>query len=267
MIKFLRFLRNAVSPDVARRYYAAKLFGEFLTPDYRVAWHQCDWWHDKAFSDYLSRFGELDGFNTQRRWMLWQLLRMTGSVPGHTAECGVYRGASSWLMAAFARQSEAQPKEHHLFDSFEGLSTPGAADGSHWSPGALAAGEDLVGDNLAPFRDLLHFHKGWIPERFPDVADRVFSFVHVDVDLYQPTRDSLAFFYDRISPGGIFLCDDYGCTTCPGATKAVDEFLVDRPEKMISLDSGGGFFIKGVAVQAEAQLLLDGGAAAPAPAH
>ena len=86
------------------------------------------------------------------------------------------------------------------------------------------------------------------------MADRAFSFVHVDVDLYEPTRDSFAFFYERLSPGGILLCDDYGCTTCPGATKAADEFLADRPEKMISLDSGGGFFIRGLPVQPAARL-------------
>jgi hypothetical protein len=267
MIKILSFLRNAFSPDVDRRYYAAKMFGDFLTGDYRVGWHYCDWWHDQAFTEYLSRFNELDGFNTQRRWMLWQLLRMTGNVPGDTAECGVWYGASSWLMAAFARQSAAQPKEHHLFDSFEGLSTPVAVDGSHWFRGALAVSEDTATGNLAPFRDLLHVHKGWIPERFPAVADRVFSFVHVDVDLYEPTRDSIAFFYERLSPGGILLCDDYGCTTCPGATKAADEFLADRPEKMISLDSGGGFFIRGLPVQPAARLSPESGSRRPGPVN
>jgi hypothetical protein len=45
--------------------------------------------------------------------------------------------------------------------------------------------------------------------------------------------------------GGIFVCDDYGFLTCPGATKAMDEFLLTKREKMISLPGGGGFFIKG----------------------
>ena len=70
--------------------------------------------------------------------------------------------------------------------------------------------------------------------------------VHVDVDLYEPTLASLAFFYPRMNPGGVMVCDDYGFTTCPGATKAVDEFLHDKPEKMIALPNGGGFFIAGV---------------------
>ena len=259
MMKLLHFVRNVASPDRDRRYYASKLFGEFLTGDFRISWHQLDWWEDPEFSRYLRRFGELDGMNTHRRWMLWQLIRMTGHVPGDTAECGVYRGASSWLIAAFARQSVEQPKQHHMFDSYEGLSQPGPLDGGHWVKGALSAGEDIVADNLAPFRDILHFHKGWIPEKFPDVADRRFSFVHVDVDLFEPTRDSIHFFYERLNPGAVFLCDDYACTTCPGATRAVDDFLKDKPEKMIGLDGGGGFFVKGQQVQAPVSLMLDGG--------
>ena len=44
----------------------------------------------------------------------------------------------------------------------------------------------------------------------------------------------------------IGLCDDYGGTTCPEATEVIDGFLAGKPEKMISLDAGGGFLIKGV---------------------
>ena len=87
--------------------------------------------------------------------------------------------------------------------------------------------------------------KGWIPERFAEVADRRFAFVHVDVDLLAPTRDSVSFFYPRLNDGGILLCDDYGFTSCPGATRAIDDYLTDKPEKMIALSGGGGFLIKG----------------------
>ncbi|HXF53348.1 MAG TPA: TylF/MycF/NovP-related O-methyltransferase [Hyphomicrobiaceae bacterium] len=67
---------------------------------------------------------------------------------------------------------------------------------------------------------------------------RDFAVVHIDVDLYQPTRDSLAFFYSRMSPGGFIVCDDYGSALCPGAKRACDEFMADKPEKIIRLTSG-----------------------------
>ncbi len=132
-----------------------------------------------------------------------------------------------------------------MFDSFEGISAPTKFDGSYWREGDLSCGMDVVKENLGEFENI-SIHKGWIPERFSDIEDKRFAFVHVDVDLYEPTRDSIHFFYPRMNQGGIILCDDYGFTSCPGATRAIDEFLADKPEKMISLSCGGGFLIKGI---------------------
>jgi hypothetical protein len=235
MLNLARFSRNAASSDSNRRLRALKIAADWLIPDYRLTWHQIDWWHDETFNTYLEKFGERDGFNSHRRWMLYQLLKLVRDVPGDTAECGVYLGASSWLMCGLGRT-------HHIFDSFEGLSKPDAVDGEHWSEGALSASEDAVRANLAPFEPVLH--KGWIPDRFADVADRKFAAVHVDVDLYGPTRDSFEFFYPRLVRGGLFVCDDYGFSTCPGATRAVDDFLADKSEAVIILDCGGCFFVK-----------------------
>ena len=238
-----RFLRNVASQNRDRRLSALEQIANLLIPDYRLTWHQTAWWEDENFNAYLDRFGERRGFNSHRRWTLWQLLRLIAAIPGDTAECGVYEGSSSWLICSAVAKSG---RMHHLFDSFEGLSTPMSEDGSYWSAGSLAASEDDVRRNLAPFAEQLLFHKGWIPNRFSDVETKKFAFVHIDVDLFEPTRDSVEFFYSRLSPGGILVCDDYGCTTCPGATKAIDDFLADKPEGMLALDAGGGFLIKGV---------------------
>lgn len=216
--------------------------GRKLCPDYRFTWPQMAWWLNGEFNSYLGRFGEAGGFNTQRRWMLGQFLRLVHDVPGDTVECGVFEGCSSWLIIEANKRSKFE-KMHHIFDSFEGVSDPGPADGRHWSKNDLSAGEVVVRRNLPD--GTYQLHKGWIPERFPDVAANRFSFVHVDVDLAQPTEDSIRFFYDRMTEGAILVCDDYGFTTCPGATEVADSFLEDKSEKMISLPDGGGFFIKG----------------------
>jgi hypothetical protein len=260
MIRLAKFVRNSFSGNPDRRLRALKAVADRLLPGYRLTWSQIDWWHDSDFNSYLDHFGYRDTFHMQHRWMLWQLLRLVDGVEGDTAECGVWEGASSWLICAANLQ---KARTHHLFDSFEGLSAPSSADGNYWKPGALAATEALVLRNLKPFERSLVFHKGWIPDRFGDVAEKIFAFVHVDVDLEQPTRDSLEFFYPRLSPGAVFLCDDYGCTTCPGATAAIDSFLVDKPEKMITLDAGGGFFIKGSTTAARLAAMPASNAIAP----
>ncbi len=220
--------------------------GRAVFPRYRFKWPQMDWWQEAPFNEYLKRFDELDGLNTDRRWMMYQLIRLVDAIPGDTAECGVFQGAGSYLVCRILQARPIPERKHFIFDSFEGISTPSANDGRYWSEGDLSADLDTVQDNLSEFENI-SFHKGWIPERFPDVEDRTFSFVHIDVDLFEPTRDSLTFFYPRMNDGGIILCDDYGSSFCPGATRAIDEYLGDKPEKMISLSGGGGFLIKGCA--------------------
>lgn len=244
-LKVARFCcKRLRSLEPNKRFLTLKSLASILVPEYRFKHPQMQWWTDPAFNDYLHKFGESDGMNSDRRWMLSQLLRLVADVPGDTAECGVFSGSSSHVICS-ANQTATQPRKHHMFDSFEGLSTPDEVDGSHWTKGDLAYGVERVKENLHEF-DATAYYPGWIPDRFEDVADLQFAFVHIDVDLHQPTRDSIAFFYPRMSEGGVIVVDDYGFTSCPGATTAVDEFLADKPEKMLSLSAGGGFLIRGV---------------------
>jgi predicted O-methyltransferase YrrM len=79
-------------------------------------------------------------------------------------------------------------------------------------------------------------YKGLFPLTAGPVADRKFSFVHLDVDLYESTKASLEWFYPRLSPGAVVMCHDYDHS---GVRKAVDEFLADKPEIAIHQPAGG----------------------------
>ena len=246
MIKLAKLLLQIANKpqDDLLRFKLLRKVGKVVLPGYRFKWPQLDWWNNKQFNAYLTQFDEIKGANTDRRWMLYQLLRLIETVPGDTAECGVYKGASSWLICKASQGSQMQQRTHYMFDSFQGLSSPGDNDGSHWTEGDLSYGNENVRNNLRGL-DAYSLHPGWIPDRFKDIDNKRFCFVHIDVDLYQPTRDSIAFFYPRMNTGGIIVCDDYSFSSCPGATQAVDEFLADKPEKMLSMPCGGGFFVKG----------------------
>jgi len=183
---------------------------------------------------------------TDRNFTLYSLAKSTRNVEGDTVECGVFRGATSFMIGASQRGTG---KKHYVFDSFEGLSVPGEEDlvsksrPHYWKAHDLSAPEDVVRRNLAALDDVCLF-KGWIPSRFREVADTRFSFVHIDVDLYRPTLDSLEFFYERLNSSGLIVCDDYGNKQCPGAKKALDSFMADKPEDVVHLATGQGVIWK-----------------------
>jgi len=43
----------------------------------------------------------------------------------------------------------------------------------------------------------------------------------------------------------VILLDDHGFTTCPGATRAAEEYMAGRPESIIQLTTGQAFIVKG----------------------
>lgn len=237
-----RHLDRIAKGPLLERFENLTKIASILVPEYRFKWPQVSWWKTTWFTSYLEKFGEDGSFNADRRWMVYQLMQLIADIPGDTVECGAYKGAASWLICK-ANQEAGQGKTHFIFDSFEGLSKPNPCDGMHWQEGDLRFPLESTRHNLAEY-ELLEFLEGWIPSRFNEVENRRFSFVHIDVDLYEPTLQSVDFFYERLAPGAIMLCDDYGFDTCPGATKAMDDFFCGKPEAIVSLCSGGGFIVK-----------------------
>lgn len=213
-----------------------------LYPKAKVGEDLKSFWNDTAF---VAAYRALAGDNyraLERKYTVYNLLNSLHWLSGEIAECGAYNGSTAYFMA-LANERSGQNRNIYLFDSFEGLSQPSAEDGSYWQAGDLACPEEAARRNLAGFRNI-HIHRGWIPTQFPRVADRRFCFVHVDVDIYQPTRDSIEFFLPRLQPGGMLVCDDYGFESCPGARRAMDDIFAGRPERIIHLPTGQGLVIK-----------------------
>jgi hypothetical protein len=227
--------------DDSQRYELFYNIGRKLQPDFPINDRGRYLLADKEFRRYFERFlGPGNWKNFERRWNLEQMLRLLPPVAGDLAECGVFEGATAYQLCRFAT---AHGRKVHLFDSFRGLSAPNQNDGTFWTAGHLSASEKLVRENLREF-DCFETFPGWIPEGFAEVTDRKYAFVHVDVDLEQPTFDSIAFFYPRLSAGGVIVLDDHGYDTCPGARKAALEFMADKPEPVLDLSTGQGLIIK-----------------------
>lgn len=226
--------------DPASRHNLIYRIQRAVLPQFVIADHGRVILDDGNFREIFTRFSDENWTSFERKWNLKELLKLTHRLSGDFAECGVFRGGSAYLMCQVAQLDH---KQVHLFDSFAGLSKPAEHESEHWSPGDLAVGEEEVHTNLREF-DNFHTYAGWIPERFADVSSHTFSFVHIDVDLEQPTRDSIEFFYPRLVPGGVLLLDDHGSAMCPGARATALDYFANQPEQVMDLATGQGLVIK-----------------------
>jgi O-methyltransferase len=68
----------------------------------------------------------------------------------------------------------------------------------------------------------VEFLKGWFKDTLPALRDRTFAVIRLDGDMYQSTIEALENLYDRVSPGGFVIIDDYGAI--PACKQAVEDF-------------------------------------------
>jgi hypothetical protein len=158
--------------------------------------------------------------------MIHSLSKSQTVVPGDYAEVGVFKGATAKAIC------ESKKKKHlHLFDTFEGLPKASKQLDKRYKSSMFRSNYGRVKKKLSKYKNV-HLYKGLFPGTGDPVQDKKFAFVHLDVDLFESTKDSLEFFYPRMSKGGILLSHDYHAA---GVKKAFNEFFKDRPEHVIPL--------------------------------
>jgi len=157
---------------------------------------------------------------------------------GDIAEVGVYQGGSAKLIC----EARNENKVLYLFDTFEGLPTPGKFDGS-FKKGKYNTSLKYAQDCLRSYKNV-YFYQEIFPETASSIENKNFSFVHLDVDIYKSTQDCLEFFYPRMSKGGIILSHDYSSMGRTPVKKAFDEFFTNKPEAIIEFPTSQCMIIK-----------------------
>lgn len=184
----------------------------------------------------------------------YELYKRITSLPGHVVECGVFKGASLLRFATFRRLLEHDDSRQIIgFDVFGAFPRDNdAADAAFVEQFERQAGLGISTAELTAALDHKTFRnvtlvRGDVRQTIPHFAaerpEFKISLLHLDLDVYEPTRTALEHFFPRMVPGGLIVLDDYG--TVPGATRAVDEFLIGRnlPIQKLSLAHIPGFIV------------------------
>jgi O-methyltransferase len=170
-------------------------------------------------------------------------------IPGDIVECGVWRGGSVMAIARTLLELGDRSRRLHLFDTFEGMPPPTAAD---IAPTGQTAAELLnAGDRqtstvwaYSPLDEVklnvsttgypaqrLAFVKGRVEETIPKAAPDHIALLRLDTDWYESTYHELQHLYPRLSVGGVLIIDDYGYWK--GARQAVDQYVAERKLKLL----------------------------------
>jgi len=193
----------------------------------------------------------------QRLYNAVQFLGYTLDLDGDVAECGAFQGLSSYLFCSYLRLAspDFDGRGYHIFDSFQGLSqlreqdlvsaeAAGASHSEYKKVGAFHGSLEVVKATLLDFPQI-EYHRGWIPESFAGIPEKNYKFVHLDLDLYEPIKGSVEYFYPRMVKGGVIVIDEYAIPRWPGARKAVDEFCqLYHLVTPVALTTGNGVMIK-----------------------
>jgi hypothetical protein len=171
-------------------------------------------------------------------------------IPGSVVECGVWRGGSMMAAALTLLEHSDTRRELYLFDTFEGMSSPTAADvsidgqsasallqsprstapDSPWCYATLPDVQAALARTGYP-AERLHFVPGKVEETLPARAPQSIALLRLDTDWYESTRHELEHLYPRLVAGGVLIIDDYGHWA--GCRKAVDEYFAARNIRLL----------------------------------
>ena len=180
---------------------------------------------------------------TLRTVYFHECLKKVAHLDGSLVECGVGQGYGlcTWLTL-----TALEPKQRVIwaFDSFEGFPKFAKEDettavreagyAQYKQFDLLYVFNTMKSFGLSPaeINRRISFAKGFIPQSLNLYDKSPVALLHLDLDIFEPYRDALDFFWEFVVPGGVVMFDEYNKALdifkFPGAQKAINDFLDAR---------------------------------------
>ena len=175
----------------------------------------------------------------------YELYKLILGLPGEVIETGVFKASTLIRLATFRHFFEVPAARGiYAFDAFgpfpqdtvslpEDVSYAATYDTNFRGGLSVCIVEDIL--KSKGLSENVHYVAGNITKTMPGFfAQNPYmrlAFVHVDVEVYEPTKVILEHCWPRLVPGGVLALDDFNGQT--GAAKAITEFLHGRPELVV----------------------------------
>ncbi len=177
---------------------------------------------------------------------------LRGNIPGDFIETGVWRGGTTIFMRGFLASYDVKDRFVWVADSFMGVPPSSHEEDKEIDLSAsvlpvLAVSLEKVKELFSRY-DLLDsqvkFLKGWFKDTLHTAPISKLALLRLDGDLYESTMDALGALYDKVSPGGFIIIDDYG--SVPSCKVAINTFRKERKieDEMFTVDKHCVYWVK-----------------------
>ncbi len=223
--------------------------GQFYCNDMLVAlWRNLSFRHDQKFmSCYYDAVT-----NDQEQSLIWRLHTLAWAaknalyVAGDFVECGVFKGFCSSVILKYL-DFQNIPKQAYLYDTFEGLPEKTSTeqereawDYSEYDPEAIYTG---VCEKFSKYNNV-KIVRGIVPDSFAEAVPDKIAFLHIDMNSEKAEMLALEHLFDKVTPGGVIVFDDFGWTCNVNQMTAELAFMNQRGHQVLELPTGQGIVIK-----------------------
>lgn len=159
---------------------------------------------------------------------------LANNVPGDFIETGVWRGGACVYARGIMAAHGDRTRRVFVADSFRGLPEPDTtafpadAGDIHSTFEQLAISKEQVAENFRRYNlldDRVIFLEGWFKDTLPSAPIERLAVLRLDGDMYESTIQALEALYDKVSPGGFVIVDDYVLGPC---ARAIEDFRTAR---------------------------------------
>lgn len=182
--------------------------------------------------------------NPSDQTIIWRryILAMAGyhcmHLEGDFVECGAYQGTGAKTVIDYLGGKEFK-KLFWLYDVFEHDENME----NHSMPDHGPHLFDKVKERFVDYSNVRIF-KGFLPEVLVNQSPNKISYLHIDLNQVTAEIETLNTLFDRVTPGGIIILDDYEMYFYRAQKYAEDNWFNSRGYKVFPLPTSQGLVIK-----------------------
>jgi len=204
---------------------------------------------DKKFVDSFTS----SAMNDQEKSLIWRLHVLCWAathalhLEGDFVECGVLQGFSSAVLCKYLDFGKVA-KTFYLYDTFAGMPEETTSTRESGFREAYAEHDwdrifTHVQEVFSPYLNV-RIVRGVVPATFEEVVPDKIAYLHIDMNSASAEILALEWLFERITPGGVLVLDDFGWLAYQDQMLAEVEFMKNRGYQVLELPTGQGMVLK-----------------------